>query len=245
MDQIDAEAPSALTERYMSTRRPWPLIVACMTAIAMLALFWFGQALMSGRGANLDRAIMLMMRVPGHPARLAGPDWLPSAVRDMTALGSSTVLTLVVVVTASFLALRGRWRSASLVVAGTTLGAFAVLFVKALVGRARPDLIERLMVESSHSFPSGHAANSAIVYLTVAALLCSVVERHLRPFLLAVALVLVAAIGISRLYLGVHWPSDVLAGWVFGSLWALLWWRIQVAPYGAVKSRDPVTFGDE
>lgn len=219
----------------MSRRLPWPLVVGCAGAVLMLALFWCGQALMSGRGASLDRAIMLMMRVPGQPSLLAGPGWLPSAVRDLTALGSSTVLTLVVVVTTCFLALRGRWRTAALVVAGTSLGALSVLFVKALVGRSRPDLIERLMVESSHSFPSGHAANSAIVYLTVASLLFSVVERHLRLFLIAVALILVVAIGVSRVYLGVHWPSDVLAGWVFGSLWALSWWRIQVSPYSSVR----------
>jgi undecaprenyl-diphosphatase len=195
----------------------------------LLALIWFGHEVMDDDVAELDRAIMLAMRVPGHPDQPLGPHWLPSAVRDVTALGSTTVLTMVVTLTACFLALRGRFRSALLVIAATTLGAFAVTLIKAMIARARPDLVGQLMEEASHSFPSGHAANSAIVYLTLATLLFPVVRGwHMRGFVLAAAMLLVGLIGVSRVYLGVHWPSDVLAGWAFGSCWALLWWALEL-----------------
>ncbi|MCD2323080.1 phosphatase PAP2 family protein [Sphingomonas sp. IC-56] len=221
--------PETLRPEAAASRRvPWPVAAATGVALLLLALLWLGRSLADGPG-SLDRAIMLAMRVPGNPAQPIGPAWLPSAVRDITALGSTTVLTLVVATTAIFLLIKHRYRAALLVVAATSLGAWLVTFIKALVSRARPDLIDRLMAETSHSFPSGHAANSAIVYLTLATLLFPVVSGwRTRAYLLTVALTLVALIGISRLYLGVHWPSDVAAGWAFGSAWAMLWWRLEL-----------------
>ncbi|UYY57851.1 phosphatase PAP2 family protein [Sphingomonas sp. S2-65] len=222
--QLETLRPEAAASR----RVPWPIVAAAGFALLLLALLWLGRSLAQGP-VSLDRTIMLAMRVPGNPAQPIGPAWLPSAVRDITALGSTTVLTLVVTLTAVFLLLQRRFRSAALVVAATTLGAWVITLIKALVSRARPDLIDRLMAETSHSFPSGHAANSAIVYLTLATLLFPVVSGwRTRAYLLTVALTLVAAIGISRLYLGVHWPSDVAAGWAFGSAWAMLWWRLEL-----------------
>ncbi|MBC9034109.1 phosphatase PAP2 family protein [Sphingomonas sp. JC676] len=220
---------SLVPESAASRRVPWGIVLAAGFATVFAILLWLGHELNEGDGAAFDRAVMLAMRVPGHPDVPFGPAWLPSAVRDVTALGSSTVLGFVVLATALFLWLRGRGRTALLVLASTSLGAVAVTIVKALVGRSRPDLIDRLMQESSNSFPSGHAASSAIVYLTLATLLFPVVrEPRMRAFVIGVALVLVGAIGISRVYLGVHWPSDVIAGWAFGSFWALLWWRIEL-----------------
>lgn len=225
----DSLAPLA-PEASASRRIPWLMVAAAVVALGLALLVWLGRELNEGDGAAFDRAVMLAMRVPGHPEQPIGPDWLPSAVRDITALGSSTVLTLVVAATALFLALRGRWRSVALVLAATISGGVAVTLVKALVGRARPELVERLMVEASNSFPSGHAANSAIVYLTLATLLFPVVqEARMRAFVLGAALLVTLMVGVSRIYLGVHWPSDVLAGWAFGSAWALLWWRVEVA----------------
>jgi undecaprenyl-diphosphatase len=216
-------------ERPASRRVPWPIVAASATAALLLLLIWFGHEVAEGGGGAIDRAIMLAMRVPGHPAIPAGPAWLPSAMRDITALGSGTVLTFVIIVTAIFLGLRERIRSVVLVLLATTLGSLVITLIKALVSRARPDLVDRLMVEVSHSFPSGHAANSAIVYLTLATLLFPVLpDRHMRALVLGAALLLTGAIGVSRVYLGVHWPSDVLAGWVFGSGWAMLWWWIEL-----------------
>jgi len=100
-----------------------------------------------------------------------------------------------------------------------------VWLIKRTIGRARPDLVPHLVDVSNASFPSGHATNSAIVYLTLAALAAQVVrDRPTRRYLFGAAILLTGAIGSSRVYLGVHWPSDVLAGWSFGTLWALGWW---------------------
>ncbi|MDG2535728.1 phosphatase PAP2 family protein [Sphingomonas sp. HITSZ_GF] len=218
------EAPPA------SRRLPWPILAAAGFALFLLALLWFGHELVEGDGATVDRAILLAMRVPGHPLQPIGPAWLPSAVRDVTALGSTTVLTFIVVVAAIFLGLAGRLRTALLVVTASLLGSVAVETIRAFIARPRPELTGQLMEVSSHSFPSGHAAISAIVYLTLATLLFPVLpDRRIRGFALVVALVLTAAIGLSRLYLGVHWPSDVLAGWAFGGVWAMIWWRIELA----------------
>jgi undecaprenyl-diphosphatase len=218
------EAPPA------SRRLPWPILIGAGLALFLLGLIWFGHELVEGDGASIDRAIMLAMRHDGQPI---GPAWLPSAVRDITALGSSTVLAFLVLVSAIFLWLAGRARTALLVVAATALGSLTVETIKALVSRSRPDLIGRLMEESSRSFPSGHAALSAIVYLTLATLLFPVLpDRRVRAFAVIVALILTVSVGVSRVYLGVHWPSDVVAGWAFGGVWATLWWRIELALLG-------------
>jgi undecaprenyl-diphosphatase len=219
-----AEAPPA------SRRIPWPILIGAGFALFLLGLVWFGHELVEGDGASIDRAIMLAMRVPGHPLQPIGPEWLPSAVRDVTALGSTTVLTFIVLVAAIFLGLAGRLRTALLVVGASLIGSVVVETIRAFIARPRPTLTGQLMEVNSHSFPSGHAAISAIVYLTLATLLFPVLpDRRIRAFALIVALVLTTAVGLSRLYLGVHWPSDVLAGWAFGGAWAMLWWRIELA----------------
>jgi len=223
------EAPPA------SRRLPWPILAAAGFALFLLALIWLGHELVEDDGATIDRAILQAMRSGGHPI---GPAWLPSAVRDVTALGSTIVLTFIVAVTATFLWLAGRLRTALLLVAATALGSLTVETIKALVSRSRPDLAGRLMEETSKSFPSGHAALSAIVYLTLATLLFPVLpDRRIRAFVLMVALVLTFSVGLSRLYLGVHWPSDVLAGWAFGGVWAMLWWRIELELLSRAQTR--------
>lgn len=227
-------------EAAASRRIPWAIVALGFVALLLLGLVWFGHEMMEGDAVGFDRAVILSMRVAGHPDQPLGPRWLPSAVRDVTALGSSTVLTLVVLVTASFLALQRRFRSAGLILAATTLGALAVTLVKVLIARTRPDIVQQLMEEASSSFPSGHAANSAIVYLTLATLIFPLVRGwRMRGFVLAVAMLLVGMIGISRVYLGVHWPSDVLAGWAFGAGWALLWWGIELKLFAGVPSARP------
>ncbi|MEG8033038.1 phosphatase PAP2 family protein [Sphingomonas aurantiaca] len=143
----------------------------------------------------------------------------------MTALGGGIVLTIVVVLVAGLLIVQRLWLTAVAIVASSIGGNIVVELVKLHVARPRPDIVEHLVAVTHMSFPSGHSANSAIVYLTLAGLASQVTEhRATRAYLLVVAILLVGAIGCSRVYLGVHWPSDVLAGWSFGTLWALAWW---------------------
>jgi len=205
----------------------WLLWASVAIAAGVLLLVIVGAAIDRGHQFRIDRALLLALRQPGQPGTPIGPAWLEAAMIDVTALGGVTVLPLVVTVTVIALAIERRWLTMWLVLGATISGSVAVDIAKALVGRPRPDLVDHLVKVSSLSFPSGHSANSAIVYLTLATLLTQIIRRAaLRRFVLAVAILLVVAIGCSRVYLGVHWPSDVLAGWSFGALWALAWWAI-------------------
>lgn len=145
------------------------------------------------------------------------------------------VLTIVVVAVAGFLLVQRLWLTAAAVVAASLIGGWAVDLVKGLVLRARPELVPHLVDASGYSFPSGHATSSAVVYLTLAALAGQVTrDRAARRYLLVVAVLLAGAIGCSRVYLGVHWPSDVIAGWSFGTLWAIGWWTATAGARAAI-----------
>jgi len=166
-----------------------------------------------------DRAIIVGLRDGG------GPSWLPKVAADVTALGGGVILTIVVLLATGLLAVQRLWLSAAATLAASISGGLVVSLVKTEVARPRPDLVDHLVQVSNMSFPSGHSANSAIVYLTLAGLASQVtVSAAARRYILVMAIIMVGAIGCSRVYLGVHWPSDVLAGWSFGTLWALGWW---------------------
>ena len=227
MTPPDGPPTDVATVVLPARRPPWLLIYGAAAVAALVALIHLVSRAQGGALAA-DRALMLAMRVPGDPATPAGGAKLAGAVRDVTALGSTTVLTTVVTLVATFLILKRAWRAAALIVAATVSGSVAISTAKWVFARHRPDLVDHLVHETSMSFPSGHAGNSAVVYLTLASLIFPLVrERRLRAFVLAAAMILVGAIGVSRVYLGVHWPSDVAAGWLFGSLWALGWWWVE------------------
>lgn len=196
---------------------PRPLLGAALAACAAALVLAVG--LLAARlPFAVDEAII-------GAVRGGGPAWLRRVAIDLTALGGGVVLTIVVVAAAGFLVVRQLPLTAAALVAACWSGGRVVALVKDLVARARPDLAERLVPVTSASFPSGHAANSAVVYLSLAALAAQVTpDRAARRYLFTLAVVLTGAIGCSRVYLGVHWPSDVLAGWSFGTLWALGWW---------------------
>ena len=220
-----ADAPGQIPEAIRHP--PWLLIGAGAVASGILLLGLLGFLIDHGLQLNFDRAILLAVRHGTMHGAPIGPAWLRLAMIDITALGGVTVLPIVVAVTAGFLAVRRLWLTMWLVLGGTITGSIAIGLVKTIVARARPELTDHLVQVSSASFPSGHAANSAIVYLTIATLIVQIVEgRGTRIYILAVTALLVTLIGVSRLYLGVHWPSDVIAGWSFGTLWALAWWAL-------------------
>ncbi len=167
------------------------------------------------------------MRDPADPARLLGPSWVVDTVRDLTALGSGVVTTGLAVVLAGALWLQ-RSRAAALFVLLLMAGAQVLVnALKLLVERARPDVVPHLAETVTHSFPSGHAMLAASVYPTLAVLLASRSRsRALARYFLVVALLVVLLVGVSRVVLGVHYPSDVLGGWALGGAWALAAWRV-------------------
>ncbi len=166
-----------------------------------------------------DLAILQAMQAlrDGHPAAAA-------ILRDLSALGSTVVMTLSTSLTVGYLTLVSARKLAGLVASAVITGALGISLLKATVGRVRPDAAFADAVASGMSFPSGHAGMSAIVYLTLGALLASTRTRVVeRGYILAVAALLTLLVGVSRVALGVHWATDVLAGWAYGGGWALLW----------------------
>ncbi len=219
-------------EHRPSRRVPWSIIGIATAGFVLLALFLLADRVVQGSSFAFDRRLLLALR--GADGAPVASEKFTSMVRDLTALGSTMVLTIVVAFVALLLASTGRWRTGALLAAACASGSWANALFKQGIARTRPDLVPHLMAETSNSFPSGHAANSAIVYLTLATLAWPLLRQPAaRGFVMAAAASLVVAIGVSRVYLGVHWPSDVLAGWLFGALWAIGWWRIELRVLGS------------
>jgi undecaprenyl-diphosphatase len=176
---------------------------------------------------SFDTDILLAFRTAGNTSDPIGPLWAEEAMRDLTALGSTSVLVFIVVSVIFYLLLAGKAKAALFIFASVAGGQVLSSLLKLGVERPRPDLVSHLAEVYTLSFPSGHAMLSAVTYLTLGSLLARVLPgRMLKTYVLAVAVIATLLVGISRVYLGVHWPSDVLAGWCAGSAWAMLCWLI-------------------
>jgi undecaprenyl-diphosphatase len=195
---------------------------ACLLLFVFLKL---ASEITEGDTRALDARILIALRNHADSARPIGPPWMESALLDLTAIGSPTVLGLVVLVVIGFLLLQGLYRTAIVVFVTSATGMGATQVLKQVFARPRPIVVPHLREVMSSSFPSGHAMQSAIVYLTLAAILMRVVEgRVTKLYVLGVAVMLTLVVGVSRIWLGVHYPSDVLGGWTIGFAWASLCW---------------------
>jgi undecaprenyl-diphosphatase len=192
-----------------------------LLALALFLFLRLASEVAEGESFALDRSIMLALRT-SDPAVPVGPAWLGDAMLQFTALGSGFVLWLLTALAAGFLLAAKKRRSALVLFVSIALGMLLNTLLKDLFVRPRPELVAHLVQVQTTSFPSGHAMNSAIVYLTMGGLLArSQRGRTVRIYLLAAAILLTVLVGISRVWLGVHWPSDVVAGWCVGAAWAL------------------------
>ncbi|WP_368040688.1 phosphatase PAP2 family protein [Roseicella sp. DB1501] len=201
-----------------------------MLPFAMLAgtlwgFVWLAGEVVEGDTRAFDTRLLLLLRNSSDPSDPIGPLWFEEMARDFTALGSVGVLSLVTVAVAGFL-LFARRRGAALLVAMSIGGGW--LLTEALkhgFERPRPDLVPHGTVVFTSSFPSSHAAMSAVVYLTLGTLLARLQTcRSLKIYVMTSATFLALLVGATRVYLAVHWPSDVLAGWAVGAAWALACW---------------------
>ena len=180
-----------------------------------------------GRTKTFDDRLLMALRVPGDPARPIGPEWVSETARDVTSLGSTVVLWLATLGVAGFLALDRRYAAMVFLLGAVFSGGALSFGLKAAFERPRPELVPHLMRVYFSSFPSGHSMMSAVVYGTLGALLSSLVaKRRLKAYFLSLAAILAAMVGVSRVYLGVHYPTDVLAGWSAGLGWATLCWLV-------------------
>lgn len=172
---------------------------------------------------SYDRQILLMLREDGNPSDPIGPPWMEEMGRDITALGGFTVLTALTFAAIGFMVLLQRPRLALLTLLAITGGMFASDLLKQFFDRPRPDLVPHGVLVTSASFPSGHAMMAAVVYLTLGVLVARTQPKlSLRLYIISLSVIIALGVGISRVYLGVHWPTDVLAGWTLGGIWALV-----------------------
>jgi undecaprenyl-diphosphatase len=207
-------------DRKRSLLRPMTVgLVACVASFTFVKV---ADEVQEGETQHVDTRVLRSLRTPADPAVPVGPSWLLPAARDLTALGSLSVLLLVVLAVAGFLALARLWRHLALVLGASVGGLLLLLLLKQVFDRPRPTVVPPLTPETTPSFPSGHAMMSAVIYLTLGTLIAQLCSRwRERVYAIAVAAALTVLIGLTRLYLGVHYPSDVLAGWSVGLAWAL------------------------
>lgn len=243
-DRGFSREPLAIFRRVPGAARIDIWILAAFLAIAsLLASFAIlGSEVLEGETEAFDRWVLVSLRHAGDPATPVGPAWLVRAMVDFTSLGGVAVLTLVTLCAVGFLIASRKPALALFVLASVGGGAMVSSALKSLFLRPRPQLVEHLVPVNSASFPSGHAMNSAVVYLTLAALLArSMADWRIRAYLLFVSMVLVVLIGITRVYAGVHWPTDVLAGWAVGASWAILCSLVAqtLQRRSAVEPQDP------
>ena len=201
-------------------RSLWPvLLVAAFAALMVLLFVELGGEVVEGETQGFDQALLQLAH--GWRERLP---WLGPVLRDITGLGSTVVLTLLTVGTVIYLALFAARRMALLVAVSVTSGILLVSWLKVGFDRARPDPTWAELAVAGMSFPSGHTSMSAIVFLTLGALIAATRRRTSeRLFILVCAGLLTFLVGLSRIALGVHWATDVIGGWALGSAWAVLW----------------------
>jgi undecaprenyl-diphosphatase len=210
-----AEAPAPLLPALPTIRRRHRAAVV----VAGASCFFLLVAMVVSAGTpGFDDEILRGLRSPDDPAVPNGPRWLTGTMRDVTALGGYTVLTLLSLAAAGYFAVRQKWAAVVRVVAAG-VGAAMCDAVKLVFARPRPAVVSHLDEVSTASFPSSHAAASAAVYLTLALVFAGRRPR-VRRFLLTVAVLLSLLVGFSRVFLGVHFPTDVLGGWAVGVGWA-------------------------
>jgi undecaprenyl-diphosphatase len=205
--------------------RELAVLLSFLGIAAGVWLFSFiASEVMGGDTMSFDRSLLLAMRHPGDLSPL-GPPALQESARDITALGGATTLALLTFLTAVFLLLDGKRRMALFVCASVLGGLLLSTLLKKEFNRPRPDLVPHGSYVSTTSFPSGHSMLSAVTYLSLGALLARSYQRkRFKVFFLMAAGLLSFLVGLSRVYLGVHWPTDVLAGWTAGASWAILCW---------------------
>jgi undecaprenyl-diphosphatase len=218
------------------------LLVAAVGAI--WTFLGLADEVSEGETRQIDRTLILMLRTAADPADPLGPRWFEEVMRDITALGGFTFLTLFVIIAVAALAFYRERRQALVLGVSIALAAGANDLLKLMFDRARPDLVSHGSYVYTHSFPSGHSMLSAATFLTTAAILSSFqAQRRAKAFIFTIAVLLTVSVGVSRVYLGVHWPTDVLGGWTLGAAWALIarivlsLWR-EVSPAEAEPLRE-------
>jgi len=203
------------------------LVALLFLVLAVWAFIHLADEVAEGDTLGLDEWAVRALRRTDDPSHPIGPAWLAEVGRDVTAMGGVAVLTMLTLAVTGFLWLRRMYGAMWLVLLATLGGLLTSTLLKSLFARPRPSIVPHLSQVYTSSFPSGHSMLSATVFLTLGTLLGRFVhQRRLKAYFLIVALILTVLVGVSRVYMGVHYPTDVLAGWSAGLAWALLCWLL-------------------
>lgn len=174
---------------------------------------------------RFDETVVRNLRSAEDPATPIGPDWFKELTRDFTALGGYGILSTITILVTTFLHLERRPARAHFVVVAIVAGYSLSMMLKAVIARPRPDVVPWLSHVHSSSFPSGHSMMSAVVYLSLGLMLSDLTSRRLvKTFVVVAPLTISALVGFSRVYMGVHYPTDIVAGWWLGISWSLTCW---------------------
>lgn len=197
------------------------MLFAILMGVCSFILVAYGVS--TGITQHLDEALLKAPRDPADLSKTLGPPWLEEFSRDLTAFGGVAGLCLMTASVIGYLLICRKFRALAFVLAATLGGLLINGVLKERFDRRRPNVVPYKSQVSTSSFPSGHSLNSAVVYLTLGSLLASLVEqRRLKIYFFSFALLLTVLVGISRVYMGVHYPTDVVAGWSAGLAWAML-----------------------
>ncbi|MGH6864980.1 MAG: phosphatase PAP2 family protein [Methyloceanibacter sp.] len=204
----------------------WLLGGIFLAGLLLLAFGFIAEEVIEGDAGRFDETVLRGLRNPADLSDPLGPPWLEEAARDVTALGSYAVLGLVFLAVLAYLLMTQKGAAALWVALTVGGGVLLSNALKLAFNRPRPELAHAARVFTP-SFPSGHAMLSAVTFLTLGVLLASLHGSwRLKLFFLGLAILVTIAVGVSRVYLGVHHPTDVLAGWCIGAGWAALCWTV-------------------
>lgn len=215
--------------------RHWFSFIELRVLVAFLFL-WFAVSgffeiaddVGEGDTHAIDTKLLMMLRDGNDPKNAWGPPWFEEMVRDVSSLGGIAILTLVTLSAALYLAMKKNGGQALYLLATIGVGTLLSNLLKYNFARPRPDLVPHGSYVMTDSFPSGHSMMAALVYLTIGMLVARTQkDRNMKLYFIVVAVVVTMMVGVSRVYLGVHWPSDVLAGWAAGASCALLFWLLE------------------
>jgi undecaprenyl-diphosphatase len=223
---VDGIAPifSLLKRQLARFELPVLLLLGAGSA-AIWAFIEIAENVSDGGSHEFDKRVLLTLRSGTDTADPVGPRWLEEMARDFTGLGGVGILSLVTAASVVYLLLMRKRHAAVFVVAAVVGGIVLSTLFKTGFDRPRPDLVAHLSLIYTASFPSGHSMMSAVTYLTLGALLARLhKDWAVKVFFLCTAILVSVLVGLSRVYLGVHWPTDVLAGWTAGAAWASLCW---------------------
>lgn len=213
--------------RWVISHEIMTLFLLAVIAIGGWGFVSIADEVIEGDSHKIDEQILMSMRTVGDPSDPIGPSWFEESGRDITALGSVAALMIFTVVMAGYLYFEKQPWVAAFVLVAILSGTAVSTALKSGFNRPRPELVPHETRIYTKSFPSGHSAMSSLVYLTIGAVMARAErDRKTKLFLVAVPLLLSLLVGVSRVYMGVHWPTDVVAGWLFGVVWAAASWLV-------------------